>query len=77
MNAPRSINDADLTNWFAFHAAQGDDGERYERLRAAGLAFARVILAETPPSADQSAAIRMAREAVMTANAAIACRNRA
>jgi len=37
------------------------------------LELALVILEHTPPSADQSAAIRKVREAVMTANASIAC----
>ena len=36
-------------------------------------AFAETVLVCAPPSADQSAAIRKIREAVMTANAAIAC----
>ena len=35
--------------------------------------FASVLLANTPPSADQTAAIRKVREAVMTANQGIAC----
>ena len=32
-----------------------------------------MILLNTPPCADQSAAIRLVREAVMTANASIVC----
>jgi hypothetical protein len=35
--------------------------------------FAETIIRNTPPGSDQSAAIRKVREAVMTANAAIAC----
>ena len=62
-----------IDNWFSYHAPQGDQAERYGRIREAGAAFARVIEAETPASADQTAAIRKVREAVMTANAAIAC----
>jgi hypothetical protein len=34
--------------------------------------YAGVLVANTPKCADQSAAIRLVREAVMTANAAIA-----
>ena len=63
----------DLDNLFTFHAATGEQGNRYERLRAAGKVFAQEILDSTPPGADQSAAIRKVREAVFTANAAIAC----
>lgn len=63
----------DLANLFSYHPPKGDQIERYQRLREAGREFAQVILDCTPPSADQSAAIRKVREAVMTANAAIAC----
>lgn len=67
------ITDDALVNWFTYHAPQPGQSERYERIRAAGLDFARVIVEMTPPSADQTAAIRKIREAVFTANAAIAC----
>lgn len=63
----------DLDNLFTYHPPKGDQVERYAKIREAGLALARVISESTPPSADQSAAIRKVREAVMTANAAIAC----
>lgn len=62
-----------LNNWFTHHAPHGDQAERYTRIRAAGLAFARVIMENTPGCADQTAAVRKVREAVMVANAAIAC----
>lgn len=63
----------DLDNLFTYHPPKGDQVERYAKLREAGKALAQSILDNTPPSADQSAAIRHVREAVMTANAAIAC----
>lgn len=72
----------DLDWWFRYHPpCEHPDGAqevsgRYERIRAAGKAFAEVLLEETPPSADQSAAIRKVREAVYTANAAVACEGR-
>lgn len=62
-----------LDNWFTYHKPEGDQPERYEKLRAAGKAFAEQVLALTPPGADQTASIRLIREAVFTANAAIAC----
>jgi hypothetical protein len=68
------ITNGQLQEWFTHHPPQGDQGAKYERIRAAGLAFATVLRDETPPSADQTAAIRKVREAVMTANAAIACK---
>lgn len=63
-----------IDNWFRYHPPEGDDAQRYEAIRAAGKAFAEAIAAHTPPSADQTAAIRKVREAVMTANAAVACK---
>jgi hypothetical protein len=62
-----------IDNWFMYHPVTGDQGERYERLRAAGKVFAEAIVRETPSSADQTVAIRHVRDAVMNANAAIAC----
>jgi hypothetical protein len=44
----------------------------YEAIRVAARTFAGVLLRHTPVSADQSAALRKVREAVMTANASIA-----
>ena len=62
-----------LANWFTHHAPTPEQAGQYQSLREAGLRFAQVILKTTPPSADQTTAIRKVREAVMTANAAIAC----
>lgn len=62
----------DLDNLFRYHRPKGDQPERYERLRAAAKAFAQVIVECTPEGADQTAAVRKVREAVMTANAGIA-----
>jgi hypothetical protein len=62
-----------IDNLFTYHPPKGDQVERYGKLREAGKALAEVIIECTPQCADQSAAIRKVREAVMTANAAIAC----
>lgn len=62
-----------LDNWFTYHLPQSEDIPRYTAIRQAGLEFAKVIEANTPPSADQTAAFRKVREAVMTALASIAC----
>lgn len=68
------ITQGDLDHWFKHHPPSGpDDVARYVHIRDAGKAFAEVILRAVPYGADQSAAIRKVREAVMTANAAIAC----
>lgn len=66
------FTDADLTNLFTYHAPKGDQLERYQAIRSAALEFAKVIVANTPSSADQTAAIRLLRECVFTANASIA-----
>lgn len=68
-----AITDEDLDNWFTHHPPSGDQLEAYRNIRAAGLVFARIVVDNTPASADQTAAVRKIREAVMTANASIAC----
>lgn len=78
----RGISSDQLDWWFKYHPpADHPSGpeaaaERYARIRDAGKAFAKVILENTPASADQTAAVRKVREAVFTANAAIACEGR-
>lgn len=63
----------DLDNLFSYHPPHGDQAARYERIRAAAKAYAEVVIECTPPSADQSTAIRQICESCMTANTAIAC----
>ena len=67
------ITAASLTNWFTYHPPTPQDAVAYTAIREAALEFAQVVLSRTPEGADQSAALRKIREAVMTANAAIAC----
>jgi hypothetical protein len=67
------ITDNDIQNWFTYHAPTSDQLPRYELIRSKARELAYVIVTNTPPSADQTASIRLLREAVMTANAAIAC----
>jgi hypothetical protein len=57
---------------FTHHAPTGDQPQQYESIRSAAKEFALVLLRNTPPSADQTAALRKLRECVMTANASIA-----
>lgn len=61
-----------LPEIFTYHAPKGDQPDRYIAIREKALELARVIVYNTPACADQTAAIRLLREAVMTANAAIA-----
>lgn len=60
---------------FTYHAPTEEQKGKYLRIRAAGQALARVIDADVPPGPDRTAAVRKVREAVMTANAAIATNN--
>jgi hypothetical protein len=62
-----------LDNWFSYHKPKDGQPEKYVAIRDAAKVFAEEIVKNTPPSADQTAALRKVREAVMTANAAIAC----
>lgn len=61
-----------LDDIFTYHAPEPDMPAKYEAIRTAGKALAQAIVENTPPSADQSDAIRKVREAVMVANAAVA-----
>lgn len=66
----------DVDHIFTYHAPESEDLPRFAAIRQAAKDFARVVIANTPPSADQSDAVRKIREAVMTANAAIALKGR-
>jgi hypothetical protein len=67
------ITEADINNWFEYHKPSESQLPLYSKLREAAKSFAQVVMECTPPSPDQTTAIRKIREAVMTANAAIAC----
>ena len=66
------ITAEDIEDLFTYHAPKEGQPERYQAIREAAKNLATVIVGNTPTSADQSAAIRHLREAVMTANASIA-----
>ncbi len=57
---------------FTYHPPFGTQTERYVKIRDKAKELALMIAELTPSCADQTAAIRKVREAVMTANAAIA-----
>jgi hypothetical protein len=62
----------DLDNVFTYHKPTAEQLPIYEELRASAKDFAATIQRLVPDCADRTAAIRKIREAVMTANAAIA-----
>ena len=67
------ITQAQLDNWFTYHSPSPEQLPKYLAIREAGKAFAMAIVENAPDSADCTAAVRKVREAVMTANQAIAC----
>jgi hypothetical protein len=70
------ITDEQLGNWFTYHPPEPGQQAKYVAIRMAGMAMATVIRDNCPACADTTAAIRKVREAVMTANQAIACGGR-
>ena len=60
-----------IADIFTYHDVP-DAVPHYEAIRAKARELAEVIVEHTPVCPDQSVAIRKLREAVMTANAAIA-----
>ena len=63
-----------IDHWFTYHPPRDPDTvDSYRQLRDAARVFAHEVDRLVPDSADKTAAIRKIREAVMTANAAIAC----
>ena len=63
----------DLERWFTYHAPTPEQIDKYSAIRNTARSLAHVIFDECPDNADRTAAIRKLREAVMTANASIAC----
>lgn len=68
------ITQEQLDNWFTYHTPESDEQiQQYKRIRDAGKYFAEVGISNSEPCADQTAAVRKIREAVMTFNQSIAC----
>jgi len=61
----------DIENIFSYHAPNDDQQKRLGMVRQVAKYLARTIEECVPAGADQTAAIRKVREAVMTANAGI------
>ena len=68
-----AISQTDLDNWFSYHSPTPEQQTHYVAIRDAAKAFAAVLIEHSPSSADQTAAVRFIRQAVMTANQSIAC----
>lgn len=61
-----------LDNLFSYHPPKGDQAERYGKLREAAKAYAALVQELTPPSPEQTLAVRAIHLASMHANSAIA-----
>jgi hypothetical protein len=57
---------------FSHHAPNAAKLAHHDAIHEGAKQFAQTILLHTPPSGDQTAALRLLREAAMMANAAIA-----
>lgn len=67
------IDNEHIDAFFTYHSPSTEDVPKFTAIRAKAKELAQIIVDNTPASADQTAAIRLLREAVMTANAAIIC----
>lgn len=70
------VTKENLDDVFTYHAPDEQQQVAYQQVRLFAKEFAQAILIHCPPCADQQAALRHVREAVMTANAAIALKGR-
>lgn len=68
-----SMTDLELEAVFTYHAPKGDQVGRYHTLRELGKTLALAISRQCPDSREKSLALTKVREAIMWANAAIAC----
>lgn len=69
---PTDAELAEVDAQFTYQKPRENQIPRYQDVRELGRAFALSVLRNCPPSADRSAALRKIREAVATANSAIA-----
>ena len=67
------ISKDQIEKWFTYQKVDPSKTPDFIEIREKAKELAYSILRCSPPSPDQSAAIRKLREVVMTANAAIAC----
>lgn len=70
---PQRPTQAEIDSWFVYHKPDETQIAQYLVLREKAKELAKAIMLNCPQSADRTVAIRKVREAVMTANASIAC----
>jgi hypothetical protein len=64
---------AEIDNWYTYHAPNGIQQDAYERIRAKAKELALLFNDLAPSCPDATAAHRELRGAVMAMNLAIAC----
>ena len=64
--------DYPVDNNFTYHAPQGDQPGRYERLRGEAKSLANSIVSLCPATSETTLALRKLEEAIFWANASIA-----
>ena len=69
-------NEESILEVVTYHTPDSEQLLRFAEVRAATANFLRVLKNFVPPSADRTAAVRKVREAMFTANAAIALRGK-
>ena len=67
------FSNPDIENRFTYHPPTGDQPARYEALRSVAKAMATTIVSLCPDSRERSKALTDLQQAVMWANASIAC----
>jgi hypothetical protein len=69
----RAMTDSEiLAELFRYHPPTIENLPKFAAINQAAKNFAEILLQNCPPCADRSAAIRLIRDARMTANAAVA-----
>ena len=66
----------DLDRIFTYHRPFGTQNARYEAIREFAKRFAKMLIDNTPPSAEQTLSVRYLQQSVQMANAAIAINER-
>jgi hypothetical protein len=67
------MTEKDVQNAFTYHPPTAEQTKTYEEIRFSVLAVALYIRTHCPESRERSLALTKLREAVMWANASIAC----
>lgn len=72
IHAGQKISKEEIANRFNYHAPQGDQAQRYNKIRTKLGEMAQMIVDETPASREQTLAVGFLEQAMFHANAAIA-----